>query len=183
VAGAVVITRTQDRDFWTRSNPSNANGVYTSFFTASDETTDNPVLISVGVAYGTTSYGGNTGTNINFARLQSSQLNIQLGASTGYTISPPVPFGTAIYAGLLVGVASDETVVKPLSESWPDRKGRFSMLLPSSARGRTLNFFEEQRQVLSLPAQPGGQVDLTTWPKYLTAQFPRGLNVLAVPKR
>ncbi len=80
VAGAVVITRTQDRDYWTRSNPSNANGVYTSFFTASDETADNPVLISVGVAYGSTSYGGITGTNVDFARLKSSQLNIQLGA-------------------------------------------------------------------------------------------------------
>jgi alcohol dehydrogenase (cytochrome c) len=183
VAGAVVITRTQDRDYWTRSNPSNANGVYSSFFTASDETTDNPVLISVGVADGSTSYGGISGTNIDFARLKSSQLNIQLGAGTAYTISPPVPFGTAIYSGLLVGVASGENVVKPLSESWPDGKGRFSMLLPAKARGRTLQFFEEQRQVLSSPAQPGGQVDLASWPKYLTAKFPRGLNTLAVPRR
>jgi hypothetical protein len=140
------------------------------------------VIISVGVAAGGTSYGGITGTNVNFARLRSSRLNIQLGTGTSYTVSPPVPFGTAIYSGLLVGVASGENVVRPLSERWPNRTGRFSMVLPSKARGRTLRFFEEQRQVLSRPAQPGGEIDLVSWPKYLTAKFPRGLNTLAVPR-
>ncbi|MGH3164833.1 MAG: hypothetical protein ACRDN0_02935, partial [Trebonia sp.] len=164
------------------SNPSNSNGVYTSFFTASDETADNPVLISVGVASGRTSYGGITGTNVHFARLKSSQLNIQLGTGTGYTISPPKPLGTAFYSGLIVGVASGENVVRPLSETWPDKNGRFSMVLPAKARGRTLTFFEEQRQVLSSPAVPGGRVDLTTWPRYVAAEFPRGLNTLAVPR-
>jgi hypothetical protein len=178
-----VITRTQDRDYWTRSNPSNSDGVYSSFFTASDETTDNPVLISVGVAYGSTSYGGIAGTNVDFARLESSQLNIQLGAGTSYKISPPVAFKTAIYAGLLVGVSAGQNVLRPVSENWPDKSGKFSMMLPSQARGRTLTFFEEQRQLTATTARPGGPVDLTSWPKYLTAQFPRGLNTLAVPKR
>ena len=101
VVGAYVITRTQDRDYWTRSNPSNSNGYYTSFFTAADTTDANPVLISVGVAYGSTSYGGITGTNIDFARLKSSRLNIQLGTGTSYKISPPTSFGTAFYSGLM----------------------------------------------------------------------------------
>jgi PQQ-dependent dehydrogenase (methanol/ethanol family) len=185
VAGAVVITRTQDRDYWTRSNVSNASGVYSSFFPASDETTDNPVLISVGVAYGSTSYGGISGTNVDFARLESSQLNIQLGGATptSYKISPPVAFQTAIYSGLLVGVSAGQNVVRPVSENWPDKSGKFSMLLPSKARGRTLTFFEEQRQLTATTASPGGPVDLTSWPRYLTAQFPRGLNTLVVPKR
>jgi hypothetical protein len=177
-----VITRTQDRDYWTRSNASNSNGIYTSFFTASDETTDNPVLISVGVASGSTSYGGITGTNINFERLHSSQLNIQLGVGASYKISPPTAFGTAFYSGLLVGVSSGENVVRPLSETWPDKNGRFSMVLPAKARGHALTFFEEQRQVLSSPAAPGGKVDLTTWPRYVTAQFPRGLNTLVLSR-
>ena len=55
------------------------------------------------------------------------------------------------------------------------------MVLPAKARGRTLTFFEEQRQVLSSPATPGGTVDLTAWPRYVTAEFPRGLNTLVVP--
>ena len=183
VAGAVVITRTQDRDFWTRSNVSNASGAYSSFFPASDETTDNPVLISVGVAYGSTSYGGISGTNVGFARLESSQLNIQLGAGTSYKISPPTAFKTAIYSGLLVGVSAGQNVVRPVSENWPNRTGRFTMLLPSNARGRTLTFFEEQKQLTASTARPGGPVDLTSWPRYLTAEFPRGLNTLVVPKR
>ncbi|MEA2208329.1 MAG: hypothetical protein QOF54_806, partial [Solirubrobacteraceae bacterium] len=34
VAGAIVTTRTLDRDYWTLSEPSDSNGNYTSFFTA-----------------------------------------------------------------------------------------------------------------------------------------------------
>ncbi len=56
------------------------------------------------------------------------------------------------------------------------------MVLPAKARGRTLTFFEEQRQVLSTPCAPGGAVDLRAWPRYVTAEFPRGLNALAVPR-
>ena len=43
VAGATLVTRTQDRDFWTFSLPSDANGHYTSFFAASDEMGADPV--------------------------------------------------------------------------------------------------------------------------------------------
>jgi hypothetical protein len=183
VAGAIVITRTQDRDFWTRSNPSNADGYYSSFFTASDETSDNPVLISVGVAQGATSYGGISGTNVPFVRLESSELNIQLGFNAAYKITLPVPFRAAIYSGLAVGVTVGGKVVVPLSESWPDSKGRFSMLLPSYVRGRTLSLFESQSQVLSrFLARPGGNVDLKSWPRQLAATAPSGLAALSVPR-
>jgi len=178
-----VITRTQDRDFWTRSNPSNANGYYSSFFTASDETTDNPVLISVGVAQGAISYGGITGTNVPFTRLESDVLNIQLGANAAYKISSPAPFRAAIYQGLAVGVTVGGKVVVPRSDGWPDAKGRFSMLLPSSVRGRTLSFFEDQTQVLSrITARPGGPVDLKSWPRQLAPTVPSGLATLAAPR-
>jgi alcohol dehydrogenase (cytochrome c) len=183
VAGAVVITRTQDRDFWTRSNASNANGYYSSFFTASDETSDNPVLISVGVAQGATSYGGITGTNVSFVRLESDVLNIELGANAAYKISSPAPFRAAIYQGLAVGVTVGGKVVVPRSEAWPDAKGKFSMLLPSSVRGRMLSFFEDQTQVLSrITARPGGPVDLKSWPRQLASSVPSGLATLASPR-
>ena len=50
VEGAVVITRTQDRDFWTYSSATDASGHYSSFFAASDETAADPVPLAVGVA-------------------------------------------------------------------------------------------------------------------------------------
>ena len=83
VQGAVVITRTQDRDFWTHSSASDANGHYTSFFAASDETNADPVILAVGVASGGISYGGTLGTNASFKRLRSAVMNIKLGAGDG----------------------------------------------------------------------------------------------------
>ena len=76
--GAVVVGRTNDRDFWTFSAPSDANGHYTSLFHASDELDEDPVPINIGVALGQMSYGGNLGTAANFARNQSATLDIQL---------------------------------------------------------------------------------------------------------
>ena len=183
VEDAVVITRTQDRDFWTRSNPSNAQGYYSSFFTASDETSDNPVLISVGVAQGSTSYGGITGTNVPFVRLESSVLNIQLGLNAAYKISSPAPISAAIYSGLAVGVTMGGKVVAPVSERWPDAKGRFSMLLPPSVLGHALSLFESQKQVLSrFTASPGGPLDLKGWPTELASTTPSDLAALSVPR-
>src|SRR5581483_7524702 len=104
VEGAVVITRTQDRDFWTHSDASDASGHYTSFFAASDESSADPVPLSVGVALGSVAYGGTTGTIANFARLKSSTMNIQLGAGASYTVQKPTAFSGAIYEGLTVRV-------------------------------------------------------------------------------
>ena len=106
VQGAVVITRTQDRDFWTHSSASDANGHYTSFFAASDETSADPVPLAVGVALGSVSYGGNLGTNAPFARLKSATMNIQLGSGANYTIQKPTSFVGAVYSGLVVGVTA-----------------------------------------------------------------------------
>src|SRR5206468_2553767 len=66
VQGAVVVGRTNDRDFWTFSAPSDSAGHYTSLFHASDELDEDPVPINIGVALGQVSYGGNLGTVANF---------------------------------------------------------------------------------------------------------------------
>jgi len=182
VQGAVVITRTQDRDFWTFSSASDAQGKYTSFFSASDEIGSDPVPLSVGVALGGTNYGGVLGTVADFSRLHSSTMNIELGSGGRYTISKPVATVGAIYQGLVVGVSGPRGVIRPIAVRWPDKTGRFSILLPSSASGVTLHFWENQRQFFSrLPAKPGGRVDLATWPKVLGQTVPRGLARLVVP--
>jgi alcohol dehydrogenase (cytochrome c) len=181
VQGAVVITRTQDRDFWTHSSASDANGHYTSFYSASDETDADPVILAVGVASGGISYGGTLGTNTSFKRLRSATLNIKLGSGTNYTITPPASEVGAVYSGLVVGVTSGGKVVKPLSERWPDAKGSFSMHLPASVRGKTLHIWENLRQSFSrFPARPGGSVDLATWPSQLGDAVPSGLAAVAV---
>lgn len=182
VQGAVVITRTQDRDFWTFSSASDAQGQYTSFFSASDEIGSDPVPLSVGVALGGTNYGGVLGTVADFSRLHSSTMNIELGSGGRYTISKPVATAGAIYQGLVVGVSGPRGVIRPIAVRWPDARGQFSILLPSSARGVTLRFWENQRQFFSrVRATPGGPVDLTAWPKVLGQTIPRGLGVLRVP--
>jgi PQQ-dependent dehydrogenase (methanol/ethanol family) len=182
VQGAVVITRTQDRDFWTHSSATDANGHYTSFFAASDESGANPVSLAVGVALGNVSYGGNVGTNVNFAHLKSATMNIQLGNGTAYTPQTPSAYTGAVYSGLVVGVTAGGKVVKPLAETWPTGTGSFSMTLPGSVRGKTLSFWENQRQAFShFPARPGGAIDLASWPSALGDAVPSGLATLKIP--
>jgi alcohol dehydrogenase (cytochrome c) len=183
VQGAIVITRTQDRDFWTHSSATDANGHYTSFFAASDETAADPVILSVGVASGGIAYGGTLGTNVPFKRLRSAVMNIHLGAGTAYTVTVPTPQVGAIYSGLVVGVTVGGRVIKPLAERWPDAKGAFSMRLPASVRGKTVRFWENQRQFFSrFPAVAGGAVDLAAWPSELGNAVPSGLAGLAIPR-
>jgi hypothetical protein len=182
VQGAVVITRTQDRDFWTHSSASDANGHYTSFFSASDESGSDPVPLAVGVANGAASYGGNVGTNVNFALLKSATMNIKLGSGTSYTISPPAERTGAVYSGLVVGVVSGGKVVKPLAERWPSANGTFSMKLPASVRGKTVRIWENLRQSFSsFAANPGSAIDLSSWPSALGDSVPVGIASLKVP--
>jgi PQQ-dependent dehydrogenase (methanol/ethanol family) len=181
VQGAVVITRTQDRDFWTFSTASDAQGRYTSFFSASDESSADPVQLSVGVAVGGTNYGGVAGTIAEFARLHSSTMDIQLGSGGRYTLTKPVPTPGAIYQGLIVGVSGPRGVIRPISARWPDARGRFSILLPASSRGATLRLWENQHQFVSrIAAEPGGRIDLTFWPRVLGQTVPRGFALLRV---
>ena len=179
VQGAVVITRTQDRNFWTRSSPTNAEGDFSSFYAASDQSGSNPVKLSVGVALGKVAYGGTLGTIVPFALLKSANVDISLGAGTSYTVHAPSSSTGAIYSGLVVGVVAGGKVVTPVSERWPDAKGNFSITLPPSARGRTLTVWENLRQDFStFAATPGGAIDLSSWPTALGGQVPRGLATI-----
>ena len=183
VQGAIVVTRTADRDFWTFSSPSDAQGHYTSFFSAADEQGADPVPLAVQVAVGPVSYGGATGTNFNFKRLHSSSVNIQLPSATAkpLPVTTPASYTGAVYEGLVVGVTVGGRVVKPLSETWPDSHGAFKMVLPASVRGKTLHFWENRRQFFSrFAAAPGKTVDLRSWPSGLGDAVPTGLAKLGV---
>src|SRR5439155_18730013 len=185
VQGAIVVTRTADRDFWTFSSPSDAQGHYSSFFSAADESGSDPVPLAVQVAVGPVSYGGATGTNFNFKRLRSATMNVALPTTTtkALPVTTPDSHAGAVYEGLVVGVTSGGRVIKPVSERWPDSHGRFSMVLPSTARGKTLHFWENRRQFFSrFAARSGGPVDLSAWPTELGPSVPSGLAVLHVPR-
>jgi alcohol dehydrogenase (cytochrome c) len=180
VRGATVVTRTTDRDFWTFSEPSDANGRYVSYFSASDEEGSDPVALSVQVAAGRVSYGSGV-RNVSFSRLHSATMDVKLPA-TGTTLALPVssPAEGAFYRGLLVGVSGPSGVIKPLAARWPARDGRFSLLLPSSVRGKTLRFWESDFVSFSRsPATPGGPVDLRAWPTKLSPRVARDLAFLA----
>ena len=177
VAGAYVVTRTNDRDYWTFSEPTNASGHYTSFFPASDLTNSDPVEFSVQVAFGRTSY--TTGTaNPTFKRRRSATLDLKLPAGgTVMAVPTSTPRPGATYRGLIVGVSTGSGVVKPLSATWPDASGRFVLVLPGSVRGKSLRFWESDFQAYQTSqATPGGRVDLEAWPKSLSPRVARDLG-------
>ena len=88
----------------------------------------------------------------------------------------------AIYQGLVVGVSGPRGVIRPVSARWPDAQGRFSFVLPASARGVPLRFWENQHQFISrVAAVPGSRMILASWPRVLGQTVPRGLAVLRVP--
>jgi hypothetical protein len=180
VAGATVVTRTQDRDFWTFSQPSDSSGHYVSFFTASDETGANPVPLTVQVASGTFSYASPVGKNVNFTALHSATMNVQLPASPAAPLALPAAtsFPGAVYAGTLVGVSGPAGVIKPLSATWPDAHGRFTLVLPGSARGKSLRVWEDYSTFFQgTAARPGGSIDTAVWPGIPPGSQPQGLGV------
>jgi hypothetical protein len=182
VQGASVVTRTLDRNFWTFSEPSNAAGRYVSFFSASDEVGSDPVPLTVQLAFGRTSY--TTGTrNVDFKRLRSAEMDIRLPTS-GITMPLPTAADAAgaFYSGLLVGVSGPGGPIRPVSARWPDQRGRFELVLPSSVRGKTLRFWESDFRAFSRTiARPGGAVDLAAWPTGLSPRVSRDVAFLRAP--
>ena len=181
VAGAYVVTRTNDRDFWAFSEPTNAAGKYVSFFPASDLTEVDPVEFTVQAAVGRTTY--TTGPrNPTFKRRSSATLDLRL---PGSGIAMPLPTSTpepgAIYRGTVVGVSAGAGVVRPVSATWPDASGRFELVLPASVRGKTLRFCQSDFQAYQRTvATPGGKVDLQAWPAALSPRVARDLAFLRV---
>jgi alcohol dehydrogenase (cytochrome c) len=186
IQGAVVTTRTGDRQFWTQSRPSGADGSYASFLVSADQEGDDPVPMQVGVAVGSSPYAEPATDLINFAKLSSSTLDIQLPA-TGLVLAKstlnPQPLPGAIYDGLLIGVvAGNGKVVTPLKATWPDTNGRFELVLPSSVRGQTVIFWEASRQFFSSQvAKPGGPIDPAVYPKSLPSDAPQRLATQTLP--
>ena len=181
VQGATVVTRTTDRDFWTFSLPSNAQGHYVSFFSASDEAGDNPVPLNVQVASGKTNYTAGL-ANVNFKSLNSATLNLRLPATgSGLSLPNSSPDPGAYFRGMIVGVRSPSGVVKPLAAHWPDGNGRFSLVLPKLAAETPLQFWENDFVTFSAqPARPGGPVDLHAWPGSLSPRVATGFSPIHV---
>ncbi|MDX6560492.1 MAG: hypothetical protein QOD65_306, partial [Gaiellales bacterium] len=178
VYGAVVVSRTQDRDFWTFSKPTGKDGRYTSFFAASDETGADPVPLSVQVASGPVSFSSGAAATVKFSALKSATLNIQLPG--GPTAVMPLPtassYAGAVYEGLVLGVSGPNGIVRPLSASWPDRNGRFRLTLPASVRGQKLSVWEDVSQFFSsFEATPGGRFDMTSYPRKVLQRYPQGM--------
>lgn len=185
VKGAVVTTRTNDRQYWTQSRPSGANGKYASFLVAADQEGDNPVPMTVGVAVGSTSYAEPFGAFVNFAHLKSATLNIQLPSGTSLPNSAinPTAIPGAIYQGLIVGVVGGRGgIITPVSETWPSTSGRFRIVLPASAKGKTVTFWESQAQFFTTShATPGGAMDLSIYPRSLPTDAPQNITTIKLP--
>jgi hypothetical protein len=181
VAGATVVTRTTDRDFWTFSLPSTANGHFVSFFSASDESGDDPVPLNVQVAFGHTNYTAGL-ANVNFKALSSATIDFKLPAS-GNALKLPTssPDAGAYYRGMLVGVRSPAGVVKPVSGTWPDSRGRFKLVLPKLKAGTPLVFWENDSVVFAEQVlRPGGPVSANAWPSALTQRVSTGFAPIRV---
>jgi hypothetical protein len=183
VVGALVSTRTNDRDYWTVSNPTDENGNYTSLFTASDESGDDPVPFAVRVAKGDDVFEFLPDENVYFRRLQSAEMDIQLPPA-GFAMALPDPrsFPGAVYQGVIVGVAVDGKLVHPIAARWPDAQGRFELTLPASLRGKSVSFWQAQTQLFSrTTAQPGGEFDVAGWPTALEPDWPQDTAALTLP--
>jgi hypothetical protein len=184
VAGAVVSTRTNDRNYWTISTPTNAFGQYTSLFAASDESGDNPVPMNIEVAIGNIVHSFLPSEFVNFHPLRSARLNIHLPPD-GYAMAPPLPrsYPGAIYQGLVVGVSgARSTTVRPLSATWPDRAGRFTITLPRAFDGHSVTLWEAELQLFSTrPAVAGSAIQLTNWPPTVPGTAPRTIEHLRLP--
>jgi alcohol dehydrogenase (cytochrome c) len=183
VQGAVVVTRTQDRNFWTYSSATNAQGHYSSFFAASDQAGDVTVPLTVQVALGGTLYSSLPATAVvNFHRLQSATMNVTLPASgTALPLPTATSFAGAVYDGLVVGAVGPKGVIKPVAERWPDARGVFSFVLPSSARRHTITLWESERRLLQTSAaRPGGPVDVSRWPTQLGRQVTQRVAAVKV---
>jgi alcohol dehydrogenase (cytochrome c) len=184
VAGAYVVTRTQDRNFWTFSQPSNAAGDFRSFYTASDQAGKDPVPLSIQVTLGKVAYGLPTGITVSFKALQSANVNLQLPATPGNPVaSTPTVTQGAVYQGLLIGVQGPKGTIVPVGGNWPDRNGNFRLVLPRSTRGSTVSVYEDARQFFSpTQATPGGPVTHGAWPNGLAQTVPQRLAAIHVPR-
>jgi len=183
VAGAIVSTRTTDRDFWTFSDPSDRRGRYRSNFAAADRIGSNPVPITVHVAVGDEEFAFQAEETVLFERLKSAEMNIHLPPES-YPLALPASrsFPGARYKGVVVGAEAEGRPVRPVRATWPDESGRFELLLPHSLAGETVSLWAGELELFSRrDAKPGRPIDLARWPTRLPPDLPRGLAELELP--
>ena len=111
---------------------------------------------------------------------------LQEALATGSPLLP-VPTATshpgAVYEGLLVGASAGGHVVQPVSARWPDRNGRFELVLPASVRGKQLRLWETNLEAYATNgATAGGLVELGSWPTALTPRVATGVAQLVLPR-
>ena len=182
VAGAQVSTRTLDRDYWTVSTVTDAQGRYTSLFTASAEAPGNPVPFTVRVSKGEVVYQFLSQEFVEFQRLKSATMDIRLPPS-GYAMALPLPhsFPGALYSGIVVGLTQGAVPIRPVSATWLDRAGRFTITLSKSMAGHSVSIWEARLNLFSVAeAKPGGAIDLQDWPATLPPDAPRNLAAVSL---
>ncbi len=178
---AVVSTRSVDGNLWTVSPPSAADGSYDSIFYPSGDA--DPVGFNVRVAVGDALYSIRNRELVFFPKLKSASLDFKL-PRRGLLLAPvdPKTHPGAVYEGVLIGVARDGRPIRPVSARWADKKGRFEFVLPPSARGERVTFWESQLYAFSrTPAVPGEPVDLAGYPSRLAADVPSDLATVRLP--
>ena len=106
VPGATVVTRTRDRDFWTFSEPSNANGHYVSFFSASDEAGSRPGRsLRSRSPSGNDSYGSGV-RDVSFSGCTARGWTCDCRRPVRAARPEPTPEEGAVYEGMLVGASA-----------------------------------------------------------------------------
>jgi hypothetical protein len=106
---------------------------------------------------------------------------VQLPASAAGVLALPTAnsYAGAVYEGTLVGVSGPGGVITPLKATWPDAQGRFTLVLPGSARGKTLRVWEDYSTFFQTGnASPGGAVDVSIWPGIPPGDQPQGLAAI-----
>ncbi len=108
-------------------------------------------------------------------------MDVKLPASPTTPLAEPTSssYTGAYYNGVLVGVSGPGGVIKPISATWPDLRGRFTLVLPGSARGKPLRVWEDASTFFQTGAAvPGGPIQVGVWPSIPPGDQPQGLAVV-----
>ncbi len=185
VANALVSTRTPDRDYWTVSTPSDSQGQFSSLFTASDESGDNPVPMTVKVAIGNVIYSYLSFEFVRFPALHSAHLVIHLPPANYPITLPasPTSYPGALYQGVVVGVSSGTgaAIVRPLSATWPDAQGPLhAHAAAQHSRARRVSLWEAAAPALLDRARgkPGGAMTVSALPAVLPSDAALGVQTV-----
>jgi hypothetical protein len=181
LAGATVSTRSVDREVWTISRESDRTGHYTSIFYPTGDA--DPVGFLIRVAVGDTVYDFRNNELAFFSKLKSAELDLRL-PKHGLHMDVPEPkaYPGAVYEGVLIGVSDGSKPIHPVEATWADEQGNFRFVLPASADGKSVQFWESQLYAFSrTPAKPGGTVDLGNYPTALSHDMPQDLLRVTLP--